>query len=518
MPGSAEAWQESALGRIAALKNLAAAIDAEPAEGKDARELLSRAEIHLAEAEDAIAGRPRLAQHRVLAYTSERTDVAEIVLLRAATHDQFMSYLPEITHRVRTQLPPSDPLRERFNEILHRSRLEKGPLDREVAIEALHAASEQGMRRWAHVRSLGRVLLLMLMVMTVSACAVAALGAWRPDVLNLCFESGNRTTCPIGDAPRAGDVALVELFGMVGATVFGVTPWLRRYHATSVVSTLPFVCAVLKVPTGALTAFLGLTLMAADFLPGLGGLDSQSQILSWAVIFGCAQELLTRRVDSRAHQVLEATMEPPVSVQVMDQWSDLLDQRLREAEANVSETVGDLVQDRFRRGLRGPAVGALVGTIATAVGVSVQRSLRGPEIIAFSGFVTVTLHHPDGASVEAGPAGPTLAPDSDYTLRVRVSTEELANGAAPATPSEAMAIAGKTGEAARFALVPEIEGVTARPGRREVDVQTSQGAEVCDFELHTPARGGECPAWVAIYQYARLVHVVRFRLLVGAEA
>ncbi|MFJ8083083.1 hypothetical protein ACIQ6Y_21060 [Streptomyces sp. NPDC096205] len=229
MPGSAEVWQVVARSRIAALKDLAAAIEGEPAAGKDARELLSRAHMHLAEAEGVVeAGR------RPAAETSAHTDAAEVLLLRVASDEQFADYLPEIAHRVRTKLPPADPRRERFNEALHRSRLD-------------------------------------------------------------------------------------------------------------------------------------------------------------------------------------------------DQWDDLLDQRLREVEANVTATVGDLVQDRIRRNLRGPAAAALVGAITTAVGVGVQRSLRGPEIIAFSGFVEVTLHHPDGSSAEAGHAGPTLAPDSDYTLRVRVSTEEPAH-------------------------------------------------------------------------------------------
>ncbi|MGC0327477.1 hypothetical protein RKD23_000467 [Streptomyces sp. SAI-170] len=517
MPGSAEAWQVAACSRIAALKDLAAAIEGEPAAVEDARELLSRAKMHLAEAEGVTEGRRRPVRVGASAETSAHTDAAEMLLLQAAAYEQFSAYLPEITHRVRTQLPPADPRRERFNETLRRNRQDKGPVDREAAMAALRAAREQHLSGWARVRALHRSLLVTLVVMTVSACVLAALGALRPEVLSLCFESANRTTCPIGDTPRPGDVAFVELVGLVGGAL-GVGAALRRYRATSAVSMLPFTCAVLKLPTGALCAFLGLTLMTGDFLPGLGGLDNQSQILAWALIFGFAQELLTRQVDNRVHQVLQEATEPPVSLPDIDQWDDLLDQRLSEVEANVTATVGDLMQDRIRRNLRGSAGMAFAGAIATAVGVSVQRSLRGPEIIAFSGFVKVTLHHPDGTSVEADPAGPTLAPDSDYTLRVRVSTEEPAEDAAPVTPSEAMAIAGKTGEAARFALVPEIEGVTARPSRREVGVQTSQGTAVCDFELHTPARQGECPGWVAIYQHTRLVHIVRFRLLVGAEA
>lgn len=515
MPGSAEAWQVSALGRVTTLKALAAAIDQAPPKGKDARELFSRALTQLAEAKGLADS--RLGSVRATAEASAHADTAEILLLRVADDEQFASYLPEVTHRVRIHLPPADPRRERFNETLRRSRLGKGPLDREAVLTALRAVSEQRASCWARARSLQSILLAAVVALACIACALAALGALYPQALSLCFESGSRTVCPLGDAPRSGDVAFVELLGLVGATITAALS-LRRYDATHAVPLLPFTCAALKLPTGALCAVLGLTLMRGDFLPGVGGLDNRSQIIAWALLFGCAQQLLTRQVDSTVHQVVEGATKPPASLNSMDEWDDVLDQRLREVEAHVSATVGDLVQDGIRSSFRGPAAGAVLGAITTAVGLGVQRSLRGPEIIAFSGFVTVTLHHSDGSSVAVDAAGPCLAPDSDYTLRVRVSTEEPAQDATPSAKTEAMSIAGKTGEIARFAFVPEIEGVTARPIRREAKVQTSHGTAVCDFELHTPARQGECPGWLTVYQHSRLAHVVRLRLLIGAEA
>ena len=63
--------------------------------------------------------------------------------------------------------------------------------------------------------------------------------------------------------------------------------------------------AGLKLATGALTAFLGLMLMRGAFVPGLSALDSSAQILSWAIVFGYAQQLFTRLVDQQAQTVLE---------------------------------------------------------------------------------------------------------------------------------------------------------------------------------------------------------------------
>jgi phytoene dehydrogenase-like protein len=52
-------------------------------------------------------------------------------------------------------------------------------------------------------------------------------------------------------------------------------------------------------------AVVGLLLMRADFVPGLSALDSSAQILGWAVVFGIAQQLVTRFADSQAAGLLE---------------------------------------------------------------------------------------------------------------------------------------------------------------------------------------------------------------------
>jgi hypothetical protein len=53
------------------------------------------------------------------------------------------------------------------------------------------------------------------------------------------------------------------------------------------------------------TAFLVLLLMRGQFVPGLSALDTSAQILAWGLVFGYAQQLLTRVVDQRAHTVLD---------------------------------------------------------------------------------------------------------------------------------------------------------------------------------------------------------------------
>jgi hypothetical protein len=90
---------------------------------------------------------------------------------------------------------------------------------------------------------------------------------------------------------------------MIAASVAAAAA-LRNIKGTSTPFSLPIALAVLRLPTGAITAVLGLLLMRGQFVPGLSDLDSPAQIVAWAVVFGYAQEIFTRLVDNRAHSVL----------------------------------------------------------------------------------------------------------------------------------------------------------------------------------------------------------------------
>jgi hypothetical protein len=57
---------------------------------------------------------------------------------------------------------------------------------------------------------------------------------------------------------------------------------------------------------GAITALLGLLLVRGQFIPGLSALDTPAQILSWALVFGFAQQLFTRLVDQQGQTVLNS--------------------------------------------------------------------------------------------------------------------------------------------------------------------------------------------------------------------
>jgi hypothetical protein len=171
------------------------------------------------------------------------------------------------------------------------------------------------------------------LVLAFLVVGLVTAGWLSPATIPLCFEpeSGDNTVvvCPteqsefipgrtnqpgladpdIDDVVRStasrADIATIAGIGLLAASVAGAT-MLRNIRGTSTPFALPVALAILKLPSGAMTAVLGLLLMRGGFIPGLSALDSSAQILAWAVVFGYAQQLLTRLVDQQAHSVLNA--------------------------------------------------------------------------------------------------------------------------------------------------------------------------------------------------------------------
>jgi hypothetical protein len=109
----------------------------------------------------------------------------------------------------------------------------------------------------------------------------------------------------IKQAARRGDLFLVEVIGLTAAAVAAAVA-IRGIRGSSEAVHLPVLLAVLKLPMGAITAFLGLLLIRGQFVPGLSALDTSAQILAWALVFGYAQQLFTRFVDRQGQSVLDS--------------------------------------------------------------------------------------------------------------------------------------------------------------------------------------------------------------------
>jgi hypothetical protein len=210
--------------------------------------------------------------------------------------------------------------------------------DRVALVKAVQSASSAARREHNRLRSFRNIVLVTTLAMFVLAASLAVLGWQKQTWIPLCFapQGLESVVCPtttsdlpddpVTKAPPAGktaadtiartaqphDVALVMLIGLAAASLSG-TIALRNLRGSSTPFAVPGALLLLKLPTGALTALLGLLLINGGFVPGLSALDSSGQIIAWALIFGAAQQLVTGLVDKKAQSVLDSVGSAPMT-------------------------------------------------------------------------------------------------------------------------------------------------------------------------------------------------------------
>lgn len=315
-------WREDALARIAELESLAILLRRRSTQdARSADDLLTVAREHLKVARMAAEDRPgalRGSSGANVTRVVSNIHVAETALLRLAPDDYVLGQIPTIHAYVVENLGPKDTRRTQLRELTSVDHAPLTETQRVKLVAAVREANSEARKKVARVRSFRNVLLMTAGFMLLGALAVAGLGMVDQTAVPLCFTPDTRVVCATQQSPipKSGDVdavisststpydlALIELVGMLAAAVAAAAA-LRKIKGTSTPFSLPIALAVLRLPTGALTAFLGLLLMRGGFVPGLSDLDSPEQILAWAVIFGYAQELFTRLVDNQANTVL----------------------------------------------------------------------------------------------------------------------------------------------------------------------------------------------------------------------
>ena len=340
LPPTTDAWREHALTAISELEALKRWLVARtPPEDAAAAQLVEAIERDLEAAYESAGGTTADKRRRIalggagVERTMSRIDAAQAGLLRLAPLSYIRGQMPALAAHVRL-LPVKDPRRVRVEGIARAKTLDEA--DREGVIAGVRAASWETRFEITRVRSFRNVLWAVSALLTAAAIGMGALGALKPSLVPLCFNPGERIVCPAEQAAVDGgttgsqadeaplgqsqaavaadaeireqaspwDIPLIELIGLVaGALAAAVS--LRSIKGTSTPYSLPVALAVLKLPTGALTALLGLVLMAGGFVPGLSALDSPAQIIAWAVVFGYSQQIVTRLADQKAQTVLD---------------------------------------------------------------------------------------------------------------------------------------------------------------------------------------------------------------------
>jgi hypothetical protein len=221
--------------------------------------------------------------------------------------EQIAAEVPEAAGRVEALLQRDDPRREVARQ-LRTGQVKSLTAQREQLrklIEIGYAAADAEHSRLRSFRNtvLAAALLLTLFV-TVFAVTVGSV----PTAVPLCFDpssTGEDLVCPAGSgAPEGRDILVIALLGLLGGALAGAVA-IRNIKGTSTPYELPVALALLKVPFGALTAIGALIAIRGEFVPGLSELDSQVQILAYALVFGYAQQLLTGLIDRQAQQILD---------------------------------------------------------------------------------------------------------------------------------------------------------------------------------------------------------------------
>jgi hypothetical protein len=341
-PMTSAAWREEALARAHQMTTLLEWLERE-SELQNKDPLVKAVKIHLDAAKEGAQERHhwvvRTLSGAIIERTSANLDAAELNLMRLAPLDYLQSNVPNLLVHARGYLKPSDPrlrLLEALAKDATRRKLEHP--ERNAIVAAIQGAAEEGRRAQNRVRSFRNVIVFTAVLIMALGVVIGLVGLARPDALPLCFQPEERlVVCPtdqarVAAAPAGGqqdpgavdpaaveaaieqaahpwDAALIEFIGLLGASV-AATVALRRSRGTTDPYSLPGAIALLKVVTGALTAFLGLLLIRAQFIPGLSALDSSAQIVAWAVVLGYAQQLFTRAVDQQAQNVLSEAQEP----------------------------------------------------------------------------------------------------------------------------------------------------------------------------------------------------------------
>ncbi|WP_371673391.1 hypothetical protein OG985_40510 [Streptomyces sp. NBC_00289] len=259
---------------------------------------------------------------------------ADVLLLQLVSDTEVAGRASEVMALVKRHLDRDDPRRIRLAQrIRHIIAGEMTPSDRELLARALDSAYNNLDGELARVRSLRNILWTATFLVLAGVAGLALYGWFSPSSLSLCFapevgagdanhvdvvcpsmEYHNR---PPGTVPSSlalpRDIVTVEVAGLAGAALTVIAS-LRRIRGTSAPYMLPLASAVLKFPTGALSAFLGVLLIRGAFVPGLSNLDSRAQVLAWAAVFGAAQHLVTRLVDDRAQMTLSELGRPTDAV------------------------------------------------------------------------------------------------------------------------------------------------------------------------------------------------------------
>jgi hypothetical protein len=233
---------------------------------------------------------------------------AKVFLVDVLPGAEVDALIPEVLTRLAFLCDRGDPRRIQAERSLRSPDI---AVRRPALQQAMELSYDGTDDEYTRLRSFRNIIWMTGLVLTVFVAVLVVAVAFAPHALPLCFEGTGadgaaRMVCPSGGgrAPTGGDVIIVAGLGALGGVLAALFA-IRTMRGTTVPYGLPIALAVLKVPTGMLTAIAGLLFVGGGFAPGFSNLDSQRQILAYALVLGYAQQLLTRFLDDRARQIID---------------------------------------------------------------------------------------------------------------------------------------------------------------------------------------------------------------------
>ena len=223
--------------------------------------------------------------------------------------EEVAAEIPAALARSQQALHADDP-RRLAGEALTRMALGQQRAFLRRAIEDSYDAMD---RQHERLRSFRNIILIAALCIGVLVGATILVVRANPTYIPLCFAAngegieGARFNCPTGTSVptnHASDIIVVALLGLLGGALAGAVS-IRNLRGTSTPYDVPVALALLKVPLGAFTAIVGLVALQGSFVPGLSALDSQQQILAYALVLGYAQQVFTYSLDRKAQSLLD---------------------------------------------------------------------------------------------------------------------------------------------------------------------------------------------------------------------
>lgn len=338
-------WAQRTLAHIDELRALAECVEKQTSTSP-CKKLAKDASTHLDAAERAVLEARWCWRGSAVDGALANMNAAHALLLQIIPRQDVRAMLPDLVAVVESHLPPHDRRRMTTVAVAGESNADpaasprsgqtsKGAtagegngrtptvVERRAIAEAVRASYRVQESEVVRERSFTYLVYKWTVGLAVIAVLIGLLGVAFPKALPLCFYPLSpvpptlyEVACPTaGDRSAAvlpangWDYLVIELAGLVSAAVTGAAA-LHQIQGTTTASNVPIALAVLKLPTGALTAVLGILLMRGQFVPGLSALDTPAQIIAWAIVLGAAQQLFTRFVDERGTAVMRAVPAP----------------------------------------------------------------------------------------------------------------------------------------------------------------------------------------------------------------